>query len=85
MENLKYYLDLDNGFLLAHEKTTEFFVRYIREIGEWEPLMISFSNFKHDYNFKEISKEEALQKSDGCLPEAMFQTYSDTIKTNRGL
>ena len=82
MEKLRYYLDLDNGFLLAHEKTTEFFVRYIRGTGEWEPLMISFSNFKHDYNFKEISKEEALQKSDGCLPEREFRSYLTIINKN---
>ena len=85
MANLKYYQDLDHGFLLAHEKTTEFFVRFVSDTGEWETVGISFSNFAHDYYFKEISKDEALTITGGCLPEAMFQTYSDMIKRNSGL
>ena len=85
MEKLRYYLDLDNGFLLAHEKTTEFFVKFNSDTREWETVGISFSNFSHDYYFKEISKDEALKITGGGLPEAMFQTYSDMIKRNIGL
>ena len=84
MENLKYYQDLRNNFLLAYEKSTEFFVMYIPETKEWADCNISFSNFKHDYDFKELSGEEALEKTNGSLPESMFQQYLDTINKNSG-
>ncbi len=82
MENLEYYLDTQNSFLLAYEKSTEFFVRYIEKLNQWEDCNISFSNFKHDYAFKKISKEEAYSITNGNLPEAKLQQYIRTIRKN---
>ena len=84
MGDLKYYLDLSNNFLLAYEKSVEFFVMYIPEREEWTDCNISFSNFKHDYDFKEIPREEALEKTNGNLPESMLRQYSDTIYKSSG-
>ncbi len=83
MEKIKYYLDLDNDFLLAYEKSTEFFVRFLKETGEWECCGISFSNFIHDYCFKEITSDEALEKSKGRLPEADYQEYVAMLNRNK--
>jgi len=84
MKKLKYYQDLTNNFLLAYEKSVEFFVMYIPQRKEWIDCNISFLQFKHDYYFKEISREDAIQKTDGNLPESMFQQYLDTISENMG-
>ena len=84
MKTLKYYLDVDNGFLLAHEKASEFFVIYNQDTGEWADCNITFSSFKHDYYLKEISREEAAQKTNGRLPETKLREYLDLIDQNSG-
>ena len=59
---------MDNGFLLAYEKSSEFFVRYIPQTNEWEDCNTSFSDFRHDYYFREVSKEDAYRiKKETCL------------------
>ena len=83
MENLKYYKDLDNDVLLAYEKTTEFFVIYNLEKREWVRSNISFSNFKHDYYFKEISEEEVKEKTSGNLPNSIFLKYIEMLNKNK--
>lgn len=80
MEKLRFYIDLDNNFLLAHERSTEFFVRYIPSLNEWEECIISFSNFVHDYYFKEITREEAIQKTNGRLPDIELKSYLNKIR-----
>lgn len=82
MPNIKYYEDLQNHFLLAHEKHTEFFVMYIPETKQWKDCHISFSNFQHDYEYKEISKEEMIQKTEGVLPESKFKEYLAMVRSN---
>ena len=84
IKNIKYYEDLDNGFLLAHEKHTEFFVMYVPETKQWKDCRISFLNFQHDYIYKEISKEEIIQKTDGVLPESNFKEYLAILRKNLG-
>ena len=84
MENLEYYLDIQNNFLLAYERSSEFFVRYIEKTEEWESCSISFSNFRHDYAFKQISRQEAFNIANGNLPEAMLQQYLSMIRKNLG-
>ena len=82
MERLAYFEDRANGFLLAYERSTEFFVRFLPKTGEWEDCGISFMAFRHDHDFTEISREEALKKTDGRLPEAEFKQYLDLIARN---
>ena len=80
MKNIKYYQDQKHGFLLAYEKSVEFFVMYLPDKKEWADCNISFANFKHDYEFKEMSEEEVLGKTNGNLPESMYQKYADMLR-----
>ncbi len=82
MQNLKYYEDLRHHFLLAYESYTEFFVMYVPETKQWNDCNISFSNFQHDYEYKEISKEEIIQKTQGVLPELKLKEYLTIIRSN---
>ncbi len=82
MQNLKYYEDLRHHFLLAYERCTEFFVTYDPETKQWNDCNISFSNFQHDHEYKEISKEEIMQKTQGVLPESKFKEYLTMIRSN---
>ena len=84
MENLKYFVDLTNDFLLAYDKKTEFFVRFVPKTGEWESVNVSFLSFMHDYNFKEISTEDASKITNGILPNKIFKQYLEMIKRNSG-
>lgn len=84
MENIKYYEDLTNYNLLAYERITEFFVKYDFETKKWNDCNISFLVFKHDYEFKEISREEALQKTAGNLPETKLKEYHAILSENGG-
>lgn len=84
MKNIKYYEDLMSCNLLAHEDATEFFVRYIPESQQWQDCNISFSIFKHNYYYNEISREEVIQRTAGNLPEEKFKEYQSILFENRG-
>ena len=84
MGNLKYYLDLRHNVLLAYEASVEFFVMYLPETNEWTDCRIPFSNFRHDYDFREVSGEEAFGKTNGNLPEALLRQYLDLLNRNTG-
>ncbi len=84
MEDLRYYLDLAHGFVLAHEPTTEFFVRYDGKTEQWVNCPISFMQFRHDYFFKVLTKEEAVRQTNGNLPERAFQEYVELLRKNNG-
>jgi len=83
MNELKYFLDTDNDFLLAYDKNTEFFVRYIPETDKWVDCDISFSQFRHDYCFRSVDREEALHIANGNLPDALLQQYINMIDKNK--
>ncbi len=82
MQSIKFYEDLRHHLLLAYERSTEFFVMYVPATKQWQDCNISFSNFQHDYEYKEISREEAIQKTDGVLPEAELKDYLAIIQGN---
>ena len=84
MKKIAYFLDTRAGFVLAYEGSCEFFVRFVARTGEWEDMGISFSEFRHDYEFKEISADEAMQKANGRLPESEYKQYCDIIRRNLG-
>lgn len=83
MDGLRYYEDLSRGVLLAYEESVEFFVAYIPKTKEWTDCGISFLKFRHDYAFREVCREEALEKTDGNLPEEMLRRYIDMINGNK--
>ena len=84
MEKIKYYEDYEHNILLAYEKETEFFVMYIPAQKEWVDCNLSFSNVKHDRILKEISKEEASEKTNGSLPKLMYEKYLSLLRRNMG-
>lgn len=84
MEKIRYYSDTQNGFLLAYERSTEFFVKFIPSTGKWEDCEISFMQFMHDYSFREISADEAMEKAVGCSPEANYKEYAAMLARNLG-
>ena len=84
MEYIKYYQDKNNGFLLAYEKSVEFFVMYHPQTKEWTDCNISFSNFVHDHEFKEITEQEVCVQTDGNLPKSMYRQYVEMIRKNSG-
>ena len=84
MEKLKYYLDTEHNALSAYNKETEFFADYNACKKAWQKSSITFAQFKHDYFYKEITKEEAEKFTGGVLPEKLFEEYVAIIKSNRG-
>ena len=83
MEKMKYYEDLSHGSVLAYDEETEFFVIYSPKSGEWGDCKFSFLKFKHDYNFREISLEDAVSKTNGLLPEVKYKEYTAVLDRNR--
>lgn len=84
MENMKYYLDTDHNRLMAYDRETEFFAEYIAANGEWVMSSISFMQFRHDYPYRAVSREEAAETAGGILPETLFRQYLDILRDNRG-
>mgnify|MGYP003518780148 FL=1 len=44
---------------------------------------ISFTQFKHDYNYKLIGEEEARALTDDNLPDRLYAEYVAIINDNR--
>lgn len=84
MENMKYYLDTDHNRLMAYDRETEFFAEYIAANGEWVMSSISFMQFRHDYPYRAVSREEAAETAGGILPETLFRQYLEILRENRG-
>ena len=82
MENLRYYFDVNNNLVLAYEKSTEFFVVFNSTENKWIDCNVSFAQFRHDYEFSEISQEEASSRTNGVLPKLEYKQYLDMIKSN---
>ena len=65
---MKYYLDTINSVLVAYNKVNECFVIYNAVKNEWIEGNITFMQFTHDYDYVNITKEEAMQITGGKLP-----------------
>ena len=70
--------------LMAYDRETEFFAEYIAANGEWVMSSISFMQFRHDYPYRAVSREEAAETAGGILPETLFRQYLDILRDNRG-
>ena len=84
MKELRYYKDNGNNYLLAYERSCEFFVRYLPATDEWETCPITFSNFLHDYNPTEVSRDAAYEITGGNLPEELLEKYLRMLARNLG-
>lgn len=67
----------------AYNRETDFFAHYISKDGSWKMSKISFTEFKHSYNYELINEEEASKISNGVLPTALFEQYVGIIESNR--
>lgn len=74
-KQLKYYLDTENDILSVYNRETDFFAQYFSQNQDWEMSKISFTEFRHSYNYKLISEEEASKIADGNLPFGLFEYY----------
>lgn len=83
MDCLKYYLDLENDCVLAYDRVKDFFAQYDKSAAKWTMVGISFVQFKHDYNYKIISGEEAQALTNGNLPDHLYAEYVKIINDNR--
>ena len=81
---IKYYEDVDDKTLLAHERESEFFVMFNAKRGEWVDSAISFSAFMHERYFREVTEEEARRVTEGVMPDAAYKAYIDMLAHNSG-
>lgn len=84
MKDLEYYLDLNNC-VFCYDKDVEFFVLFIKKEKKWIKSNISFTQFCHDYEFKEISFKQALTLCDNILPDDAYYEYLEMLERNGGI
>ena len=60
-----------------------FFCTYDNRQKRWTMSNISFTQFKHDYNYKLIGLVEARALTDDNLPDRLYAEYVAIINDNR--
>lgn len=83
MENIRYYTNQEEDFLLAYEKDTGFFATYALKKEKWEYSNLSFSQYMHDLDFHSIDKEKAFKLTMGNMPNKLYQEFLNILKENR--
>lgn len=85
MNELEYYLDIKNGYVCCYDRDVEFFVFYSKKDQKWMKSNITFLQFCHDYDYREISFDEALILCDDVLPDDTYYEYLEMLATNGGI
>ena len=83
MENIKFYTNQEEDFLLAYEKDTGFFATYALKKEKWEYSTLSFSQSMHDLDFHSIVEEKAFKLTKGNMPNELYQEFLTILKENR--
>lgn len=83
MENIKFYTNQEEDFLLAYEKDTGFFATYALKKEKWEYSNLSFSQYMHDLDFHSIVEEKAFKLAKGNMPNELYQEFLTILKENR--
>ena len=83
MENIRYYTNQEEDFLLAYEKDTGFFATYALKKEKWEYSNLSFSQYMHDLDFHSIDEEKAFELTMGNMPNKLYQEFLNILKENR--
>lgn len=83
MENIKFYTNQEEDFLLAYEKDTGFFATYALKKEKWEYSTLSFSQYMHDLDFHSIDEEKAFKLTMGNMPNKLYQEFLNILKENR--
>lgn len=79
-----YLLDEQNEILSAYDKETDFFAQYRSDVGKWQLSKLSFVQFRHDYNYKQIDQAAAAKITNGVLADTLFAQFVDIIEANKG-
>ena len=83
MENFEYYEVIEDGVVFVRERSTEFFAIYSPFTKKWsQPDNITFMELTHDRDYRGITKEEALGKTEGCALESLFREYLTLLGRN---
>lgn len=83
MENIKYYTNQEEDFLLAYDKETGFFATYSLRKKKWEYSTLSFSQYMHDLNFHSIIDSKVYELTNGDMPSNLYQEFIHILKENR--
>ena len=83
MENIKFYTNQEEDFLLAYEKDTGFFATYALKKEKWEYSNLSFSQYMHNLDFHSIHEEKAFELTKGNMPNELYQEFLNILKENR--
>ena len=83
MENIRYYTNQEEDFLLAYEIDTGFFATYALKKEKWEYSNLSFSQYMHDLDFHSIVEEKAFELTKGNMPNELYQEFLNILKENR--
>ena len=83
MENIRYYTNQEEDFLLAYEKDTGFFATYALKKEKWEYSNLSFFQYMHDLDFHSIVEEKAFELTKGNMPNELYQEFLNILKENR--
>lgn len=83
MENIRYYTNQEEDFLLAYEKDTGFFATYALKKEKWEYSNLSFSQYMHDLDFHSIDEEKAFELTMGNMPNKLYPEFLNILKENR--
>lgn len=75
MENIKFYTNQEEDFLLAYEKDTGFFATYALKKEKLEYSTLSFSQYMHDLDFHSIVEEKAFKLTKGNMPNELYQEF----------
>ncbi len=84
MDNFEYYEVIEDGVVLVRERSCEFFALYSPVTKKWtQPEVITFMKLTHDRDYRTITKEDALLKTDGDALSALYLEYTALIERNR--
>lgn len=86
MDNFEYYEVIEDGGVFVRERSCEFFALYSPVTKKWcQPDDITFMELTHDRDYRIITKEDALLKTDGDALSTLYREYVALIEGNRSV
>ena len=83
MQDLEFYEIKKDGVVFVRQKSTEFFALYSPTTKKWcQPDNITFMQLTHDYDYTQITKQEAFNKTDQKALATLLQSYLSILKSN---
>lgn len=86
MENFEYYEVIEDGVVFIRERSCEFFALYSPVTKKWcQPENITFMELTHDRDYRIITKEDALGKTDGAALLSLYREYAALLERSRSI